>query len=80
MGWTMDAGPWVLPVPSPLHCAGWGLGVATREPQSLHLGGGPQGAHLGHSLRAPELVDELIQSVNRQLPAQHPHLGQQVLL
>lgn len=76
VGWTKDAGPWVLPAPSPPHCAGWGLGVATRGPQSLH----PQGAHLSHSLRAPKLVDELIQSVDRQLPAQHPHLGQQVLL
>lgn len=30
--------------------------------------------------RAPQLVDELVQGVDWQLPAQHLHLGQQVLL
>lgn len=36
-------------------------------------------AHLGHTLRAPKLVDELVQCVHRQLPAQCSHLGQQAL-
>lgn len=47
-----------------------------QGPQSLRAGG----AHLGHVLGAPELVDELVQGVHGQLPAQRPHLGQQVLL
>lgn len=36
--------------------------------------GGPR-AHLGHMLRAPQLVDELIQGVDWQFPAQHQDLG-----
>lgn len=36
-------------------------------------------AHLSHVLGAPKLVDELVQSVDGQLPAQRPHLGQEVL-
>lgn len=36
-------------------------------------------AHLGHTLRAPKLVDELVQCVHRQLPTQCSHLGQQAL-
>lgn len=37
-------------------------------------------AHLGHALRTPELVDELVQGVHGQLAAQRAHLGQQALL
>lgn len=36
-------------------------------------------AHLGHALWAPQLIDELVQGVDWQLPAQRLHLGQQVL-
>lgn len=32
-------------------------------------------AHLRHMLRAPQLVYDLIQGVDWQLPAQHIHLG-----
>lgn len=67
---------------SPLLC--WaGLGVAQGGGGRRGAAGArllPLGAHLSHALRAPELVDELIQGVDRQLPAQQPHLGQQVLL
>lgn len=44
----------------------------------LELSMGHQ-AHLGHTLRAPKLVDELVQRVHWQLPAQRSHLGQQAL-
>ena len=36
-------------------------------------------AHLGHTLRTPKLVDELVQRVDWQLPAQRSHLGKQTL-
>lgn len=61
----------------PRCCAGQGWGWRRGAAGARLL---PLGAHLSHALRAPELVDELIQGVDRQLPAQQPHLGQQVLL
>ena len=50
--------------------------------QPRYWGQAPGGtrAHLGHLLWASQLVDKLIQGIDRQLPAQRPHLGQQVLL
>lgn len=37
-------------------------------------------AYLCHSLRTPKLVNELVQGVDRQLPAQCSHLGEEALL
>lgn len=75
VGWTMDAAARV-PAPQATSLC-WVQTWGNRQgPQSLRVGG----AHLGHALGAPELVDELIQGVHGQLPAQRPHLSQQVLL
>lgn len=46
---------------------------------SVHLGV-PHETHLSHVFWPSELVDELVQGVDWQLPAQGPHLVQKVLL
>lgn len=69
----------LLPLPRHLPgLAGTGSGrQGEQEPRSRRC---RHGAYLRHPLRAPQLVNELVQGVDRQLPAQHQDLGQQVLL
>lgn len=68
-------------LPLPPHLPGlagtWSGHQGAPEPKS---GGCGCRAYLRHPLRAPQLVDKLVQGVDRQFPAQHQDLGQQVLL
>lgn len=67
------------------HCLNGRAGYWTKQPHPTHPPppnwppGGTR-THLGHTLWAPQLIDELVQGVDWQLPAQRLHLGQQVLL
>lgn len=75
-----------LYLPSHLPCSwGWAPPSAVRlhllpmvDTGPLELAMGCQ-AYLSHTLRTPKLVDELVQRVHGQLPAQCAHLGQQAL-
>lgn len=66
------------------HCLNGRAGYWTQQPPPTHPPppswppGGTR-AHLGHALWAPQLIDELVQGVDWQLPAKRLHLGQQVL-
>lgn len=62
------------------HCLKGKAGHWTQEPPPPSWPPGGTRAHLSHTLWAPQLVDELVQGVDWQLPAQRLHLGQQVLL